>query len=252
MAGTLPDHDRDRDDAAAIEVARQRATAVAVAKGAGLQLGPIISVRDRASFDMIAAGARVTANAPSAPPAPATVSPVMTDVKPRPIETAARQAAVEQARAAEEEVRAAEEQARAAAEAAAQAEAEAATEAARAKLPKVPAAAELRRRATPAMPLARRANSGTAAQADVRANAAVEPLRTSWPDRKRRPTPVFRHPGLSRLSVDPFRDAIMNGRFRHQRTGPTFPQAAECQKPTSKWAHENRLCARILKRLLGS
>ena len=61
---------------------------------------------------------------------------------------AAKLAAAEQANAAEEEARAAEEQARAAAGAAARAEAEAATEAAaeaaRAKLPKLPTAAELK------------------------------------------------------------------------------------------------------------
>lgn len=82
-----PEAAQSRASAAAIEVARQRA--VAVAKGAGLQLGPIISVRDQASFD-VTVGARFAPGASPAPPAPQMASPVVIDVKPQPIETRAQ------------------------------------------------------------------------------------------------------------------------------------------------------------------
>ncbi|MEG3171884.1 SIMPL domain-containing protein [Sphingomonas sp. ZB1N12] len=82
-----PEAARARANMAAIADAAKRAAALA--SGAGLRLGPIIAVRDQASYDITVTGALRGANAPAAPPAPR-VSPVTIDLKPTPIETRAQ------------------------------------------------------------------------------------------------------------------------------------------------------------------
>jgi uncharacterized protein YggE len=79
-----PELAQAKANAAAIEAARQRA--VTLAKGAGLKLGPIITVRDQASFEAMDIGSLPALNAPTAPPAPM-MSPIVIDLKPKPIET---------------------------------------------------------------------------------------------------------------------------------------------------------------------
>jgi uncharacterized protein YggE len=73
--------------AAAIAAARQRAEAVA--SGAGVRLGPIVSVRDQANFEF-GAQARVAPGAPPAPPSPSMAAAIPIDLKPKPIETRAQ------------------------------------------------------------------------------------------------------------------------------------------------------------------
>lgn len=76
-----------RASAAAVSDARQRAEALAT--GAGLRLGPIVTVHDQPSFDITVSASRIGVNAPAAPPAPR-VSPVVLDTKPTPVETRAQ------------------------------------------------------------------------------------------------------------------------------------------------------------------
>ncbi len=76
-----------RANTAAIADATRRAAALA--SGAGLHLGPIVTMRDQPSYDVTMTGASLGANAPAAPPAPR-VSPVAIDLKPTPIETRAQ------------------------------------------------------------------------------------------------------------------------------------------------------------------
>lgn len=82
-----PEVAQARANTAAIAVAARRAAALA--GGAGLQLGPIVTVRDQGSYDMTVTGASLGANAFAAPSAPR-VSPVVLDLKPTPIETRAQ------------------------------------------------------------------------------------------------------------------------------------------------------------------
>lgn len=81
-----PNAAQARANAAAIAVAARRATALA--SGAGLRLGPIVSVRDQASYD-VGVSAAAAPPAPASPPAPR-VSPVTIDMKPEPIDTRAQ------------------------------------------------------------------------------------------------------------------------------------------------------------------
>ena len=60
-----------------------------MASGAGVRLGPIVSVRDQANFEF-GAQARVAPGAPPAPPAPSMAAPIPIDLKPKPIETRAQ------------------------------------------------------------------------------------------------------------------------------------------------------------------
>jgi uncharacterized protein YggE len=76
-----------RANAAAIEVARQRA--VSLAKGAGLQLGAITAIRDQASYDLSGIESLSVADAPLLPSL-RVASPVVIDLKPKPIETRAQ------------------------------------------------------------------------------------------------------------------------------------------------------------------
>lgn len=80
-----PDEAQGRASAVAIRAARQRAEAVAA--GAGLRLGPILSMRDPASIDITVSGARAM---PAAPPPPPPPPPIAIDIKPQPIETRAQ------------------------------------------------------------------------------------------------------------------------------------------------------------------
>lgn len=82
-----PQAAQDRANAAAVQDARRRAAALA--QGAGLHLGAIVTVRDQASYDAMMMGSFRGASAPAAPPAPS-ASPVVIDLKPRPIETRAQ------------------------------------------------------------------------------------------------------------------------------------------------------------------
>jgi len=82
-----PEEAQGRASAAAIAAARQRAEAVA--SGAGVRLGPIVSVRDQANFEF-GAQARVAPGAPPAPPPPSMAAPIPIDLKPKPIETRAQ------------------------------------------------------------------------------------------------------------------------------------------------------------------
>jgi len=82
-----PEEAQGRASAAAITAARQRAEVVA--SGAGVRLGPIVSVRDQANFEF-GAQARVAPGAPPAPPATSMAAPIPIDLKPKPIETRAQ------------------------------------------------------------------------------------------------------------------------------------------------------------------
>jgi uncharacterized protein YggE len=81
-----PNAAQAKANTAAIAVAAGRAAALA--SGASLRLGPIISIRDQASYDIVVS-AMAAPGAPPAPPAPR-VSPVVIDIKPEPIETRAQ------------------------------------------------------------------------------------------------------------------------------------------------------------------
>jgi uncharacterized protein YggE len=81
-----PEAAQARANAAAIADAGRRA--VALASGANLRLGPVVTVRDQASYEVVVMASRA-ANAPAAPPAPQ-VSTVVIDLKPTPIETRAQ------------------------------------------------------------------------------------------------------------------------------------------------------------------
>lgn len=81
-----PNAAQARANAAAIAVAAGRAAALA--SGAGLRLGPIVSIRDQASYD-VGVSAAAAPPAPAAAPAPR-VSPVTIDMKPEPIDTRAQ------------------------------------------------------------------------------------------------------------------------------------------------------------------
>lgn len=86
----LSDHEsaRTRASAAAITAARTRAEEIA--RGAGVHLGPVTSLRDEASGDIVVTGTRYRtdmAPPPMAAPAP---PPIALDLKPRPIETRAQ------------------------------------------------------------------------------------------------------------------------------------------------------------------
>jgi uncharacterized protein YggE len=84
-----PEAAQSRASAAAIETARQRADTVA--RGAHVRLGPIVMVRDQASYDaMTSRGGGYAPSAPPPPPAPQVSPAVEIDVKPKPIETRAQ------------------------------------------------------------------------------------------------------------------------------------------------------------------
>ena len=81
-----PNAAQAKANTAAIAVAAQRATALA--SGAGLRLGPIVTIRDQANYDIVVSAAYAPPPPPP-PPAPR-VSPVVIDIKPTPIETRAQ------------------------------------------------------------------------------------------------------------------------------------------------------------------
>lgn len=77
-----------RATAEALRDAQSRAAVIA--QGAGVRLGPIVTVSDGYRGDIVVSGAMMRAAAPPPPPPPEMAPPIALDTRPRPIETRAQ------------------------------------------------------------------------------------------------------------------------------------------------------------------